>query len=62
MPEFQLDHGSPEAARQSPGQRAYEVDCQRKPCYHDGNTRRTWASLPEYAQWSWNRNPTPRDY
>lgn len=46
----------------TPGQLAYEQDLQRKPTYHDGSTRKQWAELPEYAQWSWERNPTPRDY
>jgi hypothetical protein len=44
------------------GQIAYETDCERKPLYHDGTARQPWDRLPDYAQWSWNRNPTPRDY
>lgn len=44
------------------GQVAYEIDLTRKPTYHDGQPRKTWAQLDEHARWSWNRNPTPRNY
>jgi len=42
------------------GQLAYEIDCEREPTYHDETTRKTWAELPGYARWSWERKPTPR--
>lgn len=45
----------------TPGQLAYETDCERRPDYHDATPRRTWANLPDYARWSWERNPTPRE-
>lgn len=44
------------------GQAAYETDCERQPTYHDGQPRKVWAQLPDYAQRSWERNPTPREY
>lgn len=44
----------------TPGQIAYDADCHARPRYHDGALRKTWAELPEYARWSWERNPTPR--
>jgi hypothetical protein len=44
------------------GQTAYELDCLRAPRYHDKTERAAWDRLPEYARWSWERNPTPRDY
>ncbi len=46
--------------QKKPGQLAYESDCLNEPNYHDGTTRKTWFELPALAQWSWNRNPTPR--
>lgn len=44
----------------TPGQKAYEAELEYCPNYHDGAPRRAWDQLPEYAQWSWERNPTPR--
>jgi hypothetical protein len=49
-------------ARKSPGQVAYEADCAAMPTYRDGSVRIDWADLPDYAKWSWERNPTPRDW
>lgn len=46
----------------TPGQIAYEEDVRRKPLYHDGTPRKTWAQLPEWAAWGWERCPTPREY
>jgi len=42
------------------GQKAYERDIAKRPNYHDGTPRKSWTELPEWAQWSWNRNPTDR--
>jgi hypothetical protein len=42
----------------SAGQLAYEADCAIEPNYHDGTLRPTWDRMPEYARWSWERNPT----
>lgn len=44
------------------GKAAYEEDCRRQPRYPDGRLRASWEQLPEYARWSWERNPTPRAY
>ncbi len=41
---------------------AYEEDVRRHPTYHDGSPRPPWHRLDENAQWSWERNPTPRYY
>ncbi len=45
----------------TPGRIAYEADIRAQPLYHDGTPRRTWNQLPDYAQWSWERNPTASD-
>lgn len=45
----------------TPGQLAYERDLTATPTYHDGKERRAWDQLPEYARWSWERNPTDRN-
>jgi hypothetical protein len=44
------------------GQIAYEEDVRRKPNHHDGTSRPAWDQLSDVAQWSWERNPTPRDW
>jgi hypothetical protein len=49
------------ASSQSPGQRAYEEDCRRKPQYLDGTYRKTWDQLSEAVRGSWESNPTPRE-
>jgi hypothetical protein len=51
----------------TPGQIAYETDCARKPFYHprvDGIliARRPWDQLGAIERWSWERNPTPRQW
>ena len=51
----------------SPGQLAYEIDCQRRPhypanAYHASIRRKTWADLDAFARMTWERDPTPRDY
>ena len=40
-----------------PGQADYEADLQRRPTYHDGTPRKTWAQLDALARWSWARPP-----
>lgn len=52
----------PHPSSTTPGQIAYEIDCERKPNYHTGQTRKTWAELGEVERWDWERNPTPREY
>jgi len=42
------------------GKAAYEADLARHPWHHDDAPRPAWDDLPEYARWSWNRNPTQR--
>lgn len=41
---------------------AYDEDVRRCPAYHDGAPRPAWEQLDPIAQWSWERNPTPREY
>lgn len=43
------------------GQLAYERDCLITPNYRNGLARDPWESLPEIAQWSWERSPTTFD-
>ncbi len=52
-------HERQEAAK-TPGQRAYEADCRKTNYYQDGTFRKPWRELNKVAQWSWERNPTPR--
>ena len=44
----------------TPGQLAYEADCDADPLYPDGSKRKTWAELTDVARWSWEKLPTPR--
>lgn len=44
------------------GREAYEADCRRKPSYPNGAPRLAWDQLDSVAQWSWNKNPTPRPW
>lgn len=47
----------------SPGQLAYEEDLRRQPAYpQSAEPRPSWELLAEYAQWTWDRTPTPRDW
>lgn len=46
--------------RTTPGQQAYEKDLMQRPCYPNGQPRSAWSDLCAIAQWSWERNPTPR--
>lgn len=46
--------------KKSPGQQAYEADCQIKPQYDDGGIRKTWAELPPDAKASWETLPKVR--
>ena len=39
----------------TPGQLAYQADCEVRPLYHDGTARRTWAELDSVARQSWER-------
>jgi|GEM_PF-3895120 len=49
-------------ARTYTPQEAYEEDCRRKPTYDNGDPRVSWADLPQWAKWSWERSPSPRDW
>lgn len=42
----------------TPGQLDYEADVQKKPLYHTGQPRKTWAELSELTRWSWERGAT----
>jgi len=44
----------------TPGQRAYEEDCRRRPNYDDGRPRPAWGQLWPLARTTWEKNPTPR--
>lgn len=50
------------AFAKTPGQIAYEEDCRRSPKYADGTRRKSWDQLPRHCQWSWENDPTPREY
>jgi hypothetical protein len=39
---------------------AYETERRVRPFYDDGSPRPPWEKLDYIAQWSWERNPTPR--
>ena len=52
----------PEMENMTPGERAYNIDCERKPTYHDGSLRLCWSQLSRHVQDSWERNPTPREW
>lgn len=43
-------------------QQAYEEDVRRMPQYYDGSNRPAWDTLCAITRWSWERNPTPRDW
>lgn len=44
----------------TPGQIAYEADCEIEPNYPDGGKRRAWDQLSDLARSSWERQPTVR--
>lgn len=48
--------------RQTPGHLAYIEDTRRRPTYHDGAQRKTWAQLRDFERDTWERNPTPRNW
>jgi hypothetical protein len=48
--------------KKTPGQLAYEKDVETLPVYHDGKPRPGWKELKEWVQYSWERNPTPRNH
>lgn len=47
---------------QPPGELAYNEDVRRRPTYHTGERRPAWAQLDTRAKWSWERDPTPREW
>ncbi len=46
----------------TPGQAAYEEDVRRRPLYHDNTPRKAWSALNEVEQYTWEREPTPREW
>jgi hypothetical protein len=58
--EAKLIHRLLQGRTKTAGQLAYEADLVARPFYEDGAPRRSWHDLPDHAQWSWERNPTPR--
>jgi hypothetical protein len=46
----------------TPGEAAYIEDVRRRPNYHTGEPRLTWAQLDAWVKQSWERNPTPREW
>ena len=52
-------HETNRNASRTLGQIAYEADVIVYPHYHDGTPRNMWDELPEYARWTWVRNPRP---
>ena len=46
----------------TPGEIAYNEDVRRRPTYHTGEPRLTWAQLDAWVKQSWERNPTPREW
>jgi hypothetical protein len=46
----------------TPGEVAYREDVVRRGFYPDGQPRRTWAQLSDWARSSWEKNPTARDW
>lgn len=46
----------------TPGEAAYIEDVRRRPTYHTGEPRLTWAQLDNHAKASWERDPTPREW
>ena len=46
----------------TPGQIAYEQDCEWCPTFHDGGKRTPWERLPDYIRQTWDRDPTPREW
>jgi len=44
------------------GQIAYEEDCKRRPYYDVGIKRKAWDELGPIEKWSWEKNPTPREW
>jgi hypothetical protein len=49
-------------SNKTPGQIAYEAELVYCPNYHDGSPRCPWEKLADYAKWSWEKNPTPREF
>jgi len=37
------------------GKKLYELDCIKRPTYHDGAKRKAWSQLSTIAKWSWCR-------
>jgi hypothetical protein len=46
----------------TPGEAAYIEDVRRRPTYHTGERRRSWAQLDAHIKASWERDPTPREW
>lgn len=46
----------------TPGHAPYLEDCRRKPTYHTGKLRPLWENLDSPTRWSWEREPTLRQW
>ncbi len=46
----------------TPGQLAYEADCEERPRYEDGAPRPSWAALDAVIRQSWELKPQPRTH
>jgi len=44
----------------TPGQIAYEADCEIEPNYADGAPRKTWDQIGDLARLSWELTPRVR--
>lgn len=49
-------------APKTPGQLAYEADCEERPRYHDNTPRPSWAALDDVTRQSWELKPQPRTH
>lgn len=48
------------ANAKTPGQIAYETECEACPTYHDGTPRISWDQLRPICKATWEQYPTPR--
>lgn len=46
----------------TPGQLAYEADCEERPRYHDNTPRPSWPALDDVTRQSWELKPQPRTH
>lgn len=58
LAEYMPSMGEPK----TPGQLAYEADCEERPRYEDGAPRPSWAALDAVTRQSWELKPQPRTH